>query len=32
MATRNGKVASLPNDIREQLNLRLLEGADVRSP
>jgi hypothetical protein len=26
MATRNGKVANLPNDIREQLNLRLLEG------
>ena len=26
MATRNGKIAHLPNDIREQLNLRLLEG------
>jgi hypothetical protein len=26
MATRNGKLAHLPNDIREQLNLRLLEG------
>jgi hypothetical protein len=26
MTTRNGKVANLPNDIREQLNLRLLEG------
>jgi hypothetical protein len=26
MATRNGKIAQLPNDIREQLNLRLLEG------
>ena len=26
MATRNGKVANLPNDVREQLNLRLLEG------
>ena len=26
MATRNGKIANLPNDIREQLNLRLLEG------
>jgi hypothetical protein len=26
MPTRNGKLAHLPNDIREQLNLRLLEG------
>jgi hypothetical protein len=26
MATRNGKIANLPNDLREQLNLRLLEG------
>src|ERR1700677_4199748 len=26
MATRNGKIANLPNDIQEQLNLRLLEG------
>jgi hypothetical protein len=26
MATRNGKIANLPSDIREQLNLRLLEG------
>jgi hypothetical protein len=26
MATRNGKIAQLPNGIREQLNLRLLEG------
>jgi len=26
MPTRNGKIANLPNDIREQLNLRLLEG------
>jgi hypothetical protein len=26
MTTRNGKIAHLPNDIREQLNLRLLEG------
>jgi len=30
MATRNGKVANLPNDIREQLNLRLLEGESGR--
>ena len=30
MATRNGKVANLPNDIREQLNLRLLEGETGR--
>ena len=26
MASRNGKIANLPNDIRELLNLRLLEG------
>jgi hypothetical protein len=26
MIKRNGKIAHLPNDIREQLNLRLLEG------
>jgi len=26
MATRNGKIAHLTDDIREQLNLRLLEG------
>src|ERR1700679_667843 len=25
-AGRNGKIANLPNGIREQLNLRLLEG------
>jgi len=30
MATRNGKIAQLPNDIREQLNLRLLEGETGR--
>jgi hypothetical protein len=30
MATRNGKLAHLPNDIREQLNLRLLEGESGR--
>src|SRR5580700_7205930 len=30
MATRNGKLAQLPNDIREQLNLRLLEGEPGR--
>jgi len=30
MATRNGKIANLPNDIREQLNLRLLEGETGR--
>src|ERR1700685_2602078 len=30
MATRNGKIANLPNDIREQLNLRLLEGETSR--
>jgi hypothetical protein len=30
MATRNGKIANLPNDIREQLNLRLLEGESGR--
>jgi hypothetical protein len=30
MATRNGKIANLPNDIREQLNLRLLEGENGR--
>jgi hypothetical protein len=30
MATRNGKIADLPNDIREQLNLRLLEGETGR--
>ena len=30
MATRNGKLAHLPNDIREQLNLRLLEGETGR--
>jgi len=30
MATRNGKIANLPNDIREQLNLRLLEGEPGR--
>ena len=29
-ATRNGKIANLPNDIREQLNLRLLEGETGR--
>jgi hypothetical protein len=30
MATRNGKIANLPNEIREQLNLRLLEGETGR--
>jgi hypothetical protein len=30
MATRNGKIANLPNVIREQLNLRLLEGETGR--
>ena len=30
MAIRNGKIANLPNDIREQLNLRLLEGESGR--
>jgi hypothetical protein len=30
MAIRKGKVANLPNDIREQLNLRLLEGETGR--
>ena len=30
MPTRNGKIAKLPNDIREQLNLRLLEGETGR--
>jgi hypothetical protein len=30
MATRNGKIANLPNDIREQLNLRLLDGETGR--
>jgi hypothetical protein len=30
MATRNGKIANLPNDVREQLNLRLLEGETGR--
>jgi hypothetical protein len=30
MATRNGKLANLPNVIREQLNLRLLEGETGR--
>jgi len=30
MPTRNGKVANLPNDIRDQLNLRLLEGETSR--
>ena len=30
MPTRNGKIANLPNDIREQLNLRLLEGETGR--
>jgi hypothetical protein len=30
MATRNGKLANLPNDIREELNLRLLEGETGR--
>jgi len=30
MATRNGKIANLPNDIREELNLRLLEGETGR--
>jgi hypothetical protein len=30
MPTRNGKLANLPNDIREQLNLRLLEGETGR--
>jgi len=30
MITRNGKIANLPNDIREQLNLRLLEGETGR--
>jgi hypothetical protein len=30
MAARNGKVANLPNDIRQQLNLRLLEGETGR--
>src|SRR5580658_4736829 len=30
MAIRNGKIANLPNDIREQLNLRLLEGETSR--
>jgi hypothetical protein len=30
MTTRNGKIAHLPNEIREQLNLRLLEGETSR--
>jgi hypothetical protein len=30
MPTRNGKIANLPSDIREQLNLRLLEGETGR--
>jgi hypothetical protein len=30
MPARNGKIANLPNDIREQLNLRLLEGETAR--
>jgi hypothetical protein len=30
MPPRNGKIAQLPNDIREQLNLRLLEGETGR--
>ena len=30
MANRNGKLAHLPNDLREQLNLRLLEGETGR--
>jgi len=30
MPTRNGKIANLPNTIREQLNLRLLEGETAR--
>ena len=30
MATRNGKLAHLPNGLREQLNLRLLEGETAR--
>src|ERR1700677_5060356 len=30
MAIRNGKVAHLPNSIRDQLNLRLLEGETAR--
>jgi len=30
MPTRNGKIAHLPNDLREQLNLRLLEGEIAR--
>jgi hypothetical protein len=30
MAIRNGKVANLPNDIRNQLNHRLLEGETAR--
>ena len=30
MATRNGKIAHLPNGIRVQLNLRLLEGESGR--
>jgi hypothetical protein len=30
MATRNGKIANLPNDIREQLNFRLSEGETGR--
>jgi hypothetical protein len=30
MATRNGKITNLPNDIRELLNLRLLDGEPSR--
>jgi hypothetical protein len=30
MAPRNGKIANLPNDIREELNHRLLEGEPGR--
>ena len=30
MPTRNGKIANLPIDLREQLNLRLLEGETGR--
>ena len=30
MANRNGKIANLPSDLREQLNLRLLEGETAR--
>ena len=30
MSARNGKIAHLPNHVREQLNLRLLDGETGR--